>query len=227
MTKDHPIHRDPQFLYVLMGGYKGAGKDTITEGVIKLLSNDYPTIAVSQQMIAKPVKDVAADYFNWGGGKNDLERALLQVVGDVLREVPQRTVDQLVKNTGMDQADALTEYINYVERTGRRGRFVANDPLLWNLSERVYQQNAPLQVVFLTDSRMHFEFFAFRGTENVLVWIHSDWAKPSEHVTESLDPNTIPGINHVRNLWGSPEHAIQEVYALVRLKLRERGLIRQ
>lgn len=196
-------------MFVMIGGYKGAGKNTVTDEVMRRFRETYPQIHVQDDMIALPIKEIAKEYYRWRGDKGDVGRALLQVIGDVLREVPDRVVQQVL----MNMRESGNHDFNVNEARGMVTEYFGGgefDPLFDHLLDRT-NQNYPNQIIFVTDTRMMFEFTRLDPNRNPSFWIHADWAKPSGHITESINPNEIPGIRHVTNIKDS-DHAIRKVF---------------
>lgn len=209
-------------MFVMVGGYKGAGKDTVTDEVMRMIRENHPRVHVSKEMISKPIKEIASKYFKWNGEKDDAGRALLQVIGDALRNIPDMTVSQMVENVReRDKSFSWDDAIYLLRQAEHLGNTF--DPLMAALENRV-NDNYPTQIVFVTDTRMLFEFSWFNPNMNMCVWIHSDWASPSNHITESIDPETIPGVYRILNVRDS-DLAMRMMYQNVMEKANATGLL--
>lgn len=184
-----------KLVFVLVGGYKGAGKNTVVDETMRRLREAHPQIHFHDDMFARPIKEIASNYFRWQeDDKGVIGRALLQVIGDKLRDV----VDDVMDQAQVNNPDMTFEQIEDEASKYFSGTFDYN-PFIESLIDRSIS-NYPNAVVFVTDVRMLEEFDRFDYEQDFRVWIHADWAKPSEHVTESLQPFSLSNVHHITNV---------------------------
>lgn len=192
-------------MYVAIGGYKGAGKNTVSALVVqRLFAFESPyRMAIVREMFAEPLKESAKALFKWDGQtKDDFYRALLQLKGDDERSLVAR-VQALMMERGMSSVEAID-----LTRQHLGENF---DPLLTRVLTLKTPADVPT-IVFVTDCRMAFEFKRLMEAGAVCFWINREGCVKGDHITESFEPNDYPAIQQVANIDGQPELAADLIF---------------
>ncbi|MCD0159799.1 hypothetical protein IHN63_00600 [Deinococcus sp. 6YEL10] len=209
-------------LFIAIGGYKGAGKNTLTNAAVFNLFKDetIPGLTIRREMFAAPLKEIAAQHFGWQGSKDPFYRALLQLLGDDLRSLAYRALKKATTSGGLSQEEAA-DVLRKLSGTD-----ASFDPLIGRVLNTPADPSTHT-LTFITDCRMDDEFALLASRpDTLIVWIDREGAEPGDHITEQFDPAPLAAAGRLRwinNVNGHPELGAENLTSAIRAHMQRHG----